>query len=82
MMGFVADDIVAVANNAFMAANPAAAYILANVQIPVTDVSGYTLRISEGEDSDAAVRAMAAEWIAANRTLVDSWIEGAIAAAN
>lgn len=82
MMGFVADDIVSVANNAFLEANPAAAFILSNAQIPVTDVSGYTLRISEGEDSDAAVRAMAAEWIAANRALVDGWIEGAIAAAN
>jgi glycine betaine/proline transport system substrate-binding protein len=79
-MGFVADDIVAVANDRFLERNPAAASILANVQIPVTDVSEMTLRISQGEDSDAAVAAMADEWIAANRARVDAWLAQARAA--
>lgn len=82
MMGFVADDIVAVANNDFLARNPAAASILANVQIPVTDVSEMTLRISEGESSDDAVAAMAAAWIDINRAQVDGWLGNARAAAN
>lgn len=82
MTGFVADDIQAVANNAFLEANPAAASILANVQIPVGDVSAMTVRIAEGEDSDADVEAMAAEWIEANRAQVDAWLTDARAAAN
>lgn len=79
-MGFVADDIVAVANNAFLERNPAAASILANVTIPVTDVSEMTLRISEGENSDDAVAAMAAAWIETNRQQVDDWLAQARAA--
>lgn len=82
LMGFVADDIQAVANNAFLEANPAAASILATVQIAVTDVSEMTLRISQGEDSDAAVAAMAVEWVESNRAQVDAWLAEARAAAN
>jgi len=82
LTGFVADDIQAVANNAFLEANPAAASILANVQIPVGDVSAMTVRIAEGEDSDEDVAAMAAEWIETNRAQVDAWLAEARAAAN
>ena len=65
LMGFVADDIQAVANNDFLEANPAAARILANVQIPVGDVRDDPA--VSGEDGDEDVDAMAAEWIEANR---------------
>lgn len=81
LTGFVADDIQAVANDAFLEANPAAASILANVQLPVTAVSEMTVRIAGGEDSDDEVAAMAAEWIEANRAQVDAWLEQARAAA-
>jgi glycine betaine/proline transport system substrate-binding protein len=82
MLGFVADDIRAVANNAFLEANPAAATILELVEIPVVDISEMVVRIDEGESSDADVMAMAAEWIEANRDTVDAWLEAARAAAN
>jgi glycine betaine/proline transport system substrate-binding protein len=82
MMGFVASDIQTVANNAFLEANPAAASILANVQLDVGTVSEMVVRMSEGEDSDRAVAAMAAEWVEANRDQVDAWLEQARAAAN
>ena len=82
MMGFVASDIQTVANDAFLEANPAAAYILANVTLDVTTVSEMVVRMSEGEDSDRAVAAMAAEWVEANREQVDAWLAGARAAAN
>jgi len=82
VLGFVANDIQTVANDAFLAANPAAAVIIANVQVPVTDISEMTVRMNAGEDSDADVAAMAAEWIAANRDLVDGWLADARAAAN
>jgi glycine betaine/proline transport system substrate-binding protein len=82
LMGFVADDIQTVANLAFLEANPAAESILANVQIAVTDISEMTVRMDAGEDSDAAVAAMAADWIEANRDRVDAWLAEARAAAN
>jgi glycine betaine/proline transport system substrate-binding protein len=82
LMGFVADDIQTVANDAFLEANPAAASILANVRIPVVDISEMTVRLDAGESSDAAVAAMAAEWIEAHRDLVDGWLAEARAAAN
>lgn len=82
LMGFVASDIETVANNDFLEANPAAAYVLANVQLPLNAVSEMVVRMSEGEDSDAAVAAMAAEWVEANRATVDGWLDGARAAAD
>ena len=82
LMGFVADDIQTVANDAFLEANPAAASILANVQIAVVDISEMTVRMDAGESGDAAVAAMAAEWIEAHRDQVDGWLTEARAAAN
>ena len=82
MMGFVASDIQTVANNAFLEANPAAASILANVRLDVATVSEMVVRMSEGEDSDDDVAAMAAEWIEPNRAQVDAWLAEARAAAN
>lgn len=82
MMGFPASDIQSVANNAFLEANPAAAYLLENVTLDVGTISEMVVRMSEGEDSDRAVAAMAAEWVEANREQVDAWLEQARAAAN
>jgi len=83
MMGFVADDIRAVANNDFLAANPPVATILELVEISVIDISEMTVRmVEDGEDSDEEVRAMAAEWIESNRAQVDAWIEAATTAAH
>lgn len=82
LMGFVASDIQAVANNAFLEANPAAASILANVQLDVATVSEMVVRMSAGEDTDRDVAAMAAEWVEANRAQVDAWLDQARAAAN
>lgn len=81
-MGFVANDIRAVANDAFLEANPAAASILENVEIPLEDISAMTLRlVLEGEDSDADVTAMATEWIDDHREQVDEWLTQAREAA-
>jgi len=83
LMGFVADDIRAVANNDFLEANPPVATVLELVEISVIDISEMTVRmVEDGEDSDEEVRAMAAEWIEANRAQVDAWLEAARAAAN
>lgn len=81
LTGFVADDIRVVANDAFLASNPAAARLLERFAMPVEEIAYLTLRIDEGESSEAAVRAMAAEWIEANRATVDEWLADARAAA-
>jgi glycine betaine/proline transport system substrate-binding protein len=75
--GFVANDIRPVANNDFLAANPAAEALFGAVQIPLADISEMTRRISEGESSDDDIDAMASEWIENNRDTVDGWLEQA-----
>lgn len=80
-MGFVANDIRAVANNDFLAENPAAKRLFEQIEIPLSDVSEMTVRISEGENSDREIKAMAQEWIDANRDAIDGWLQEARAAA-
>jgi glycine betaine/proline transport system substrate-binding protein len=82
IMGFAANDIQAVANNDFLAANPAAERLFELIEIDLIDISGMTLRFIEGEDSDEAVLAMAQEWVETNRDAVDGWLDEARAAAN
>jgi glycine betaine/proline transport system substrate-binding protein len=80
-MGFVANDIRAVANDEFLAENPAAATLFEQIAIPLDNVSEMTVRISEGENSQREIEAMAREWIDANRNAVDGWLAEARAAA-
>jgi glycine betaine/proline transport system substrate-binding protein len=80
-MGFVANNIQAVANNEFLEENSAAARLFEQIAIPLADVSEMTVRISEGENSDREIQAMAQAWIDANRESVDGWLEEARAAA-
>lgn len=80
-MGFVANDISVVANNAFLEANPAAATLFKEVKIPLGDISQMTSRIINGEDSQEDIANMAKEWISAHQDMVDGWLEAARAAA-
>src|SRR5690606_21581913 len=80
-MGFVPNKLHVVANNRFLARHPTAARLVEVIQLPLDWISVATLRINEGESSDAAIRAMAQEWIDANRELVDQWLAEARAAA-
>jgi len=45
------------------------------IDIPLVDVSEMTLRVSEGENSQEDVEAMAQARIADNRDAVDAWLE-------
>jgi glycine betaine/proline transport system substrate-binding protein len=81
-MGFVANDIQAVANDEFLAENPAAERLFELIEIDLADVSEMTVRISEGENSQREIEAMASEWIDDNRGEVEGWLEEARAAAN
>ena len=81
LMGFAPADISVVANNDFLAANPAAAKIFELFTIDVLDVAPQSLRYEEGENTEADVTKHAAEWLADNRDRVDSWLATARAVA-
>ncbi|MDV2990249.1 MAG: glycine betaine/L-proline ABC transporter substrate-binding protein ProX [Dehalogenimonas sp.] len=81
-MGWPANNIQVVANSAFLNANPAAAYILKNLQIPLEDIFAQNYEMFQGENRPEDIVQDANEWIAANQTLFDSWIQGAIDAAS
>ena len=81
IMGFTPADISVVANNEFLATNPAAEELLKQVTIDVLDIALQNLRYKGGEDTEADVAVHAAAWIVDNRERVDGWLTAARAAA-
>lgn len=79
-MGFSPSDIVAAANQDFLAAEPVAASLLSQVKISVLDVSFQNVKMLNGEDSPADIARHASEWIQSNRSDVDRWLAQAQAA--
>ncbi len=77
---FTPSDIVVTANNAFLAANPAAASLLADFEIDPLAVAVQAVAIDAGANPNDDMAAAAAEWIAANRDVIDPWIAAALAA--
>ena len=77
---FTPSDIVVTANNDFLAANPAAASLLENFELDALAVAVQAVAIDAGADSEAQIKAAAAEWIANNRDRIDPWIEAALTA--
>ncbi len=75
--GFAAADIRVVANNDFLAANPATRTLFELVTLSVVDVALQNVRFDEGENTTADVNRHAAEWIEANREQVDEWLTAA-----
>lgn len=80
-LGWEAADVLITANADFAAANPAAVALFEIVRLPVEDVSAQNARYDAGENTESDVRRHAAEWIAANRSLVDGWLSHAEKAA-
>lgn len=80
-MGFSAADIHVVANNEFLAENPAAAELFKLVQISVIDVALQNVLMGAGENTQPDIAGHAQDWIANNRALVDEWLTAARAAA-
>lgn len=76
-LGWVAEELRVAANADFAASNPAATALLDAVTMPAADISQALVREAEGTDPAA----LASEWIAANRALVDVWLTAARAAA-
>jgi glycine betaine/proline transport system substrate-binding protein len=70
------------ANKEFVTKNPAAAKLFETMTIPVADVSAENLLMNTAGEGDlAAAKRHAAAWIAANKTLYDTWLDAARAAA-
>ncbi len=73
-IGWEVSDIQVTANRDFVAANPLAAALFEVVKLPLADIVAENIRYEGGESSEADVVRHAQEWVAANRTLVDSWL--------
>jgi glycine betaine/proline transport system substrate-binding protein len=80
-LGLPLNEIMAAGNTSFFDANPAAQRLVSVVGIPLTDIAIQNLKMFLGEGSEADVRRHAAEWIAENRVVVDSWLDAARQAA-
>ncbi|WP_099866808.1 glycine betaine/L-proline ABC transporter substrate-binding protein ProX [Pararhizobium haloflavum] len=81
-LGFPANDIVPVANSAFLEENPSVRALLEAASVPLADVFEQNAKMYEGENETADIEAHAAEWIEENRAEVDEWLTAAREAAS
>ena len=81
-IGFPRNDIRAVANTAFLEANPAVRSLLEQVTIPLEDIAAQNARMLAGEGSEADIRRHAQEWLQANNDQVNEWLATAQATAD
>ncbi|WP_420446066.1 glycine betaine/L-proline ABC transporter substrate-binding protein ProX [Candidatus Poriferisodalis sp.] len=79
---FTPSDIVVTANIEFLNANPAAASLLKNFELDPLAVAVQAVAIDAGANSNEQIATAAADWISANRDVIDPWIEAALAAAS
>jgi len=73
-VGFSVNDIRILANNEFLADNPAVKKFFELVRIPINDISAQNLKMNQGEDSMKDIRRHADEWIKANQDDFDKWV--------
>jgi glycine betaine/proline transport system substrate-binding protein len=67
-----------VANTEFLDNNPPVRRLLEVVEIPLQDIADQNAQMAmEAEYGEDQIRADAAEWIEANRSTVDGWLETA-----
>lgn len=82
-LGWLSHTITITARTEFLDRNPAAAELLALIEIPGADVSAADARLRLGDlrspTADRSATA-ASDWIATNRDLVDEWLRAAVAA--
>ena len=79
-LGFPANDIVPVANSAFLADNPAAAKLLEVTAIPLPAIFEQNAAMNDGAGDAEDIQQQASDWIADNRDMVDGWLDEARAA--
>ncbi len=73
-MGFAVNDIRAAANVDFLKANPKVEKMLKKASIPLADIADQNLKMNAGEKSEKAIKKHAEDWIKANQSTFDSWI--------
>ena len=58
----------------FLKANPKVEKMLKKASIPLADIAQQNLKMNAGEKSERAIKKHAEEWIKANQSTFDSWI--------
>ena len=81
VMGFPGNDINVVANNQFVAENPATQKLFEVMSIPLGDIFKQNNRMNAGENTQRDIDSHAKEWAATHQDLWDSWLEQARQAA-
>ncbi|MEI2580596.1 glycine betaine/L-proline ABC transporter substrate-binding protein ProX [Scytonema sp. PRP1] len=76
-LGFPVDNIRIVANQEFLARNPAAKRLFELIQIPINDINAQNQRFKQGENSIPDICRHAQEWIKSHQVLFDGWVEEA-----
>jgi len=79
-LGWAASDIEITANKEWLAKNPVAAEMFNQFKPPLIDIAIAGVALDASNFSTAAVNEIAADWIADNRALADSWVAAAKAA--
>ena len=80
-LGWQANDIRPVANDAFLENNPAVKTVLEEARIPLDDIFAQNAKMNEGEDSPQDISRHASEWIENNSDSVNAVLEKARSAA-
>ena len=81
-LGFEVNTLRVVANNDFLAKNPAAAKLFEVATIDISDVSGQNNKMQKGENNISDIDRHVDEWVKANQATFDGWLEMARSAAN
>jgi glycine betaine/proline transport system substrate-binding protein len=80
-IGFPLLKVRLVANDGFLAANPAAAKLFEVATVPLSAVEAENYKIYQGEKSYDQIKGHAADWVKANQSTVDGWVAEASKAA-
>ncbi len=80
-LGFAVNTLRIVANNDFLDANPAAKAVFELAALDINEVSAQNNKMRSGEDSVDDIARHVQEWIAANQSAFDSWVEAGRSAA-
>jgi glycine betaine/proline transport system substrate-binding protein len=76
-MGFPGNDIDVVANNQFLADNPAAAKMFEVMSIPFSDIAAQNAKMYEGENTEKDIDRHVDEWIAGHKDTWEGWLQEA-----
>ena len=76
-LGFAVDNIVVVARNDFLAANPAAKKLFEVAKLDINDISAENKLIQDGQKSSADIDKHVNDWIKGHQDLYDGWLKAA-----